>query len=125
MKKIIQLGTEKTGRLLNKEPFLLPDKLELDFQSIGYDLTSAFITLKNGEVKEKHKLIRPFTVPEKFIFAGLLNISVDAYKNGVLIKHWDILPIKIIETNEKMECFDLLADLDKRLTALEKQHEII
>ena len=125
MVKIIQLGTEKTGRLLNKEPFIMPDKLEFTFNSIGYDLTSAFITLKNGEIKEKYKLTQPFTVPDKFLFAGILNIGIDAYKNAVLIKHWDILPIKIVETHENLECFDLLADIDKRLTALEKQHEII
>ena len=125
MKIGIQLCKETVGRLSNREPFLLPDNLIFDVKSIGYDLTSAFITLKNGNIQDKYKLTLPFVVPDKFLFAGILNFSIDAYQKGELYKHWAFLPIKIIETNEGLECFDLLADIDKRVKALEKLHEII
>lgn len=120
MIKTIELTREKFARLLEKEPFLLPDILKLDFQSIGYDLTQAFITLKNGEVKEKFLLEKPFTVPEKFLFAGMLNISIDTYHKGMLVKHWDCLPIKVVETEEEMHCFEYVAELEKEIKDLKE-----
>lgn len=130
MRKTIELT--KYARLVEHEPFLLPDLLEIDFQSCGYDLSNAFITLKNGEIKEKYKLSRPFIIPDRFLFVGELQISIDAYSKDSLIKHWDCLPIHIRETEEGMQCFDFLGKIEtqiekltERIAKLEKAHEII
>ena len=130
MRKTIELT--KYARLIEREPFLLPDTLEIDFISCGYDLSNAFITLKNGENKNKYKLSRPFIIPDKFLYSGDLYISIDTYSKGKLIKHWDCLPILIRETETGMQCFDFLfeifdkmKEMEERINALEKAHEII
>lgn len=131
MKKIIELT--KYARLTDGEPCLIPDTLELDFNSCGYSLSRAKITLRNGEVKEQYNLTRPFEIPPQFLIAGELYITIDSYsKNGELVKHWDCLPIIIKETESGMQCFDFLYALEKkidnvleRLEKIEKAHEII
>ena len=130
MIKIIELS--KYARVVDHSPFLLPDTLEFDFESCGYDMSNAFITLKNGNIQETYKLTRPFEVPSKFLFAGELYISIDAYIKGNLIKHWDCLPLLIKETEVGMQCFDFLFEIEKKMLAnekrietLEKAHEII
>ena len=119
MIKTIELTKDRFARLSDREPFLMPDKLELDFNSIGYDLTNAFINLKNGEISERYKVERPFIVPEHFLFAGNLYVSIDAYLEGTLVKHWDVMPIKIIETTGEVYCFEFLSDIEKRLANIE------
>lgn len=124
MKKRIELNKNNVARLDNTEPFLMPDGLELEFNST-YDLTNAFVSLKNGEAQGQYKLTKTFKVDEKFLIAGTLNVGVIAYHNGTPIKKWAILPIKIIESDYGVVAFDYLADIDKRLSALEKSHQII
>jgi hypothetical protein len=112
MIKTFELTKSNLARLVNSEPFLLPDKeLIFDFSHSGYNLLSAFITLKNNDLVEKYKLIKPFNVPEKFLFAGILNAQIDMYSNGEKVKTWTCAPIKIKETETgNFELIDLLAD---------------
>ena len=119
MKKIIELTKDNIARLSNTEPFLLPDIFELEFKSIGYDLSSSFITLKNGIKRHKVPLSSPFTVPNELLFAGNLNICIDAYLNGKLLKHWEIIPIRIIETENTLIGFDVLAKIEEQIVQLQ------
>ena len=119
MIKKITLTKDRFARLSDREPFLLPDRLEIDFDSIGYDLTNTFITLKNGEKSGHFKVSRPFIIPNEFLYAGNLYIGLDAYLDGVIVKHWDTLPIRIVETTESVYCFDFIGDIEKRLAILE------
>lgn len=116
MIKTFELTKSNLARLVNNEPFLLPDKeLVFDFEHSGYNLLSAFIILKNGEINDKYKLTKPFIVPEKFLFAGILNVQIDMYLNGEKVKTWTCSPIKIKETNDgNFELIDLLADTVSR-----------
>ena len=130
MLKTIKLT--QNGRLIDNKPFVLPDTLSFDFDSVGYDLTEAVITLKNGERTGKFKLTRPFHVPTEFLFDGYLNIAVDSFYKGKPVKSWKILPIRIKEVETEIECFDVItalekkcADLENRVKELEEQHEII
>lgn len=131
MIKQITLTKNSLARLSDKEPFLMPDFLELEFKSIGYDLTNAFIVLKNGEKQGKFRLEKVFRIPDEFLFAGVLNMSIYAYINGELLKQWNVLPIKFIETENKVECFEFLSELEKQLNELKttytkkEEHDLI
>lgn len=118
MNKIIELTKDNIARLSNAEPFLLPDKLTLEFRSIGYDLSNAFITIKNGIKKHKVPLSSPIDIPEDLLFAGNLIMCVDAYLSGKLLKHWEILPIRIIETEDTLIGFDILSKIEKEIEEL-------
>lgn len=129
MIKIIQIN--RTGAwLANREPFLLPDELQFDFENIGYDLTQSFITFKNGEASEHVKITRPLTVPESVLFAGKLEMQIDVWSNGKIIKTFYLPPLEITETDNGVMCFDILAEYEKRLQeqneriiALENKHK--
>ena len=129
MLKIIQLD-RKGARLVNREPFLLPDNLQFQFENIGYDLNNAFITFKNGEKSEHVKVIKPLIVPENILFAGKLEMQIDIWCDDKIIKSFYLPPLQIVETDIGMQCFDILAEYEKRLQeqneriiALEKKHE--
>ena len=117
-----------TLRLEDKEPFLLPnDELKFEIVENCYDLSNAFITFKNGEITEHFKVTdRVITVPKTLLFPGVLNAQLDIYYKGARInKTLFLYPVKIIETESKCEIFDIVDNLERRLSALEKQHEII
>lgn len=131
MIKIIQLD-RKGARLVNREPFLLPDVLQFDFDNIvGYDLSKAFISLKNGDKKEHLKLNAPFTVPDSVLFAGRLEMQIDIWDDDKMLKSFFVPPLQIVETDTGMQCFDVLAEYEKRLQeqnnriiALENKHKL-
>lgn len=120
MIKTIELTKSNVARLGDTEPFLLPDELVLQFNSIGYDLSTAFVSMQNGEVKTQEKLKNPLTVDKKVLIAGDLNIGIHLYKGGNLVKNWYCLPIRIAETEQGTMAFDVLSQIEKRLEALEK-----
>ena len=132
MEKKIELNKNGVGRLVEYEPFLMPDKLELNFIAKDYDLSNAFVYLRNGQKNGKFKLTSPFRVDNDYLSAGYLNARVELYLGEDLAKRWDILPIKIIETPTGYEVKDYLGELEKNLAdltekvaKLEKQHKII
>ena len=73
MEKTIKL-LENHARLDDYEPFLMPDKLIVNFEHKGYDLSNAFITLRNGEKIEKFKFLNHFEIfhIHKTFLQGLL-----------------------------------------------------
>lgn len=126
------------ARLKDNSAVLLPDELELQFKSVGYDLTHAFITLKNSETMAKFRLTSPFTVPDGFLHAGKLCGHIDAYigEETTPYKSWDLMPIKVVETEDgEIEIYDqldrieqaisIIPDLITRLTALEDKHKLL
>jgi len=112
-------------RLVDREPFLLPDILTFRLKTV-YDLKNAFITFKNGKEEAHFKVTgSEIIVPANVLFSGLLHYQVDIYYNGEIIKTLIGSPLKIMDTDKNIVIFDALADLEKRVLALEKQHEII
>jgi hypothetical protein len=110
------------GRLADSEPFLLPDTLSLRFRHQGYDLSNAFITLKNGEKLSKIKFSNPFNVPKEFLFAGDLSLKIEMFLGGEVAKQWNILPIRIMETPTGLETFDLLNKIEKELKTIKDDY---
>ena len=132
MEKTIELNKNGVGRLVDHEPFLMPDELTLNFIAKDYDLSNAFVYLKNGNKNGKFKLVSPFKIDGEYLTAGHLNIRVDLYLGENLAKRWDMLPIKILEVPSGFEVKDYLGELEKkiedltgRVSRLEKQNEII
>ena len=121
MEQILKLS-ENLGRLVINEPLLLPDYLRISIEHKGYDLSNAFITLKNGEKQTKLKLTNPFDIPQELLFAGRLFIGIDAYQKGELYRHWDCIPQRIVETQDsKLYLFDELTELYNKLDELSLQ----
>lgn len=114
MKKTIELKGS-IARLLNKEPFLMPDELELDFKHVGYDLSNAFITLKNGEKVIKEKLSKPYKIPEEILFAGDLHIKIEMFLSDEKAKEWNSPAIRIVETEMGLQVSDLLFELEEKI----------
>lgn len=132
MIKIVELTKQGIGRLANSEPFLMPDKLDLQFLCEGYNLENAFITLINGTVIDKVKLTNPFTVPEALLFGGKLSMIIKAYEGKIPVKTWTVMPLTIVETETGKEVQDYVYTLEKRIEELEenverlnRQHQII
>ena len=113
-------------RLSDREPFLLPDDDLIFKVETVYDLSNAFITFQNGGAKAHFKITsKEIKVPYSVLFAGLLHFQIDIYYNGKIIKKLVGSPLQIVETETNCVLFDMLSDLDRRVLALEKQHEII
>lgn len=132
MIKIIELTKQGIGRLANSEPFLMPDKLKLQFVANGYNLENSFITLFNGSIIEKKKLTNPFEVDEKLLQGGTLSMIVKSYEGKIPVKTWAVMPLIIAETETGKEVQDYVYTLEKRIEDLEKdverlkkQHQII
>ena len=125
MLKHIELTKSAVARLLEKEPFLLPDNLELEFKGSGYDLSQAVLTVKNGEKLMQFPFSKKVTIPKEMLFAGNLSMKITMYLGAEKLKEWSVLPIRIIETDTFVEGFDLLTDIENKVNKLLKEHEII
>jgi hypothetical protein len=126
VKKIIELKADGLGLLVDNEPFLIPDDLCLNFISKSYDLTNAFISLKNGKEEGQYKLKKEFNVPEQFLIGGKLEITVRIYHGSSFVKTWAIIPIKMVETEFGIHAFDFLEELDQRYQQVcKKLNEVI
>lgn len=126
MKKTIELNPNGIGRLVEHEPFLLPDELEIDFKSKSYDLSNSFVSLKNGKETGQYKLTFPFNVEKRFLIGGKLEITVKSYVKETPVKTWAVIPIKMVESKYGIHAFDFLSALeDKYNQLLEKVNELI
>ena len=119
MNRIIKLSKSDVVRIENTEPFLLPGTLTLKFNAIGYDMQNAFISIQNGTIKGHYRYKKEFVIDEKFLFSGKLNITVHLYMDEKVVKEWHVLPLKIVETEFGIQCFDFLTELEKKIESLE------
>lgn len=115
MIKTIELYTNNLARIKEREPFMLPDTLVLDFETTRYDLSNAFVSLKNNKVEHQQKLISPFYVDEKLLFPGMLDIAIHIYQDGKCVKSWYCLPLEIMETKHGTMAFEKLDKIEKML----------
>ena len=117
VKKII-LSDNGVGQIEDTAPFLLPDELSINFES-KYDLSSAVVGVQNNNEQGVYKYSSEFKVPQKFLFGGLLKLTVRAYAGDTLVKSWGISPIKIVEAEGKIIAFDLLTSTIKRVDTIQ------
>lgn len=123
MNSTITLGRE--GATLSSSAFALTEDkaLKLTFKSV-YDLSEATITLKNGATTKTYDFKNSFAVPDEFMFAGRLCISVQMYVSGELVKRWNLPPIRLKEEDNTLYAYDELNDLTRRIEALEEATKI-
>ena len=130
MIKILKINKEQLIRFGDSEPFILVENegLFFDFDTF-YNLSNAIMTVKNNAIVSKLKVKPNLEIPKDLLFAGRLEICLDLFLDGQIVKHWDCLPIKIIEHEGKLKCFEEFREeinaLEKRVKALEEQHKII
>lgn len=130
MKKTIILES-RTGRLSNREPFLLADneKFEIEVQS-EYN-SNLLLSLKNGTQTATLNGKGVFDIPANLITEGVLEIEASIYVNGALFKSWQVEPIRIIRhkaeylfnpvLEEFMERLEKIDELEQRLSVLQER----
>lgn len=118
--------TKNTGLRLT-EPFNIKDDEEIILHfDTDYDMSSSKIIVRNGDVSESFEFAQDFVVPDKFLFDGRLYVTIELNTHvGKLVKRWEFMPIRISLTDSGIQLIDTLSDLEKRVLALEKYHEII
>lgn len=122
----VKIKLTKENGIHITEPFNVKETENLDllFQT-EYDLHSAKIEVKNGDICGEYDYSQRFAIPEKFMFAGNLFVKIKMFIGKNVAKIWEIMPIKITQTPEGLLLVDFLTSLDDRLKTLEKFHEII
>jgi len=112
---------EKTALL--KEKVARAKGVELELVS-DYDLSDIKVAFKNGQ--KVHELLtnqRTIAVPADVLFAGELQVKVDARIRGTVIKSWDIEPIILTESDNGFDSYGTITELTQRVTALESALE--
>ena len=115
MKINIKLNYSNKAYLSNAFQLKTGEPLIICFES-EYQLLNAKITLKNGNEEKSFSFKKEFVVPEELLFAGRLYVKVEKLM-------WDKV-VKIIETSDGFEFLDVIADLEKRLQAVEELTKI-
>lgn len=94
------------------------DGLTLEIIS-EYNLSEAVITFCNGKVQKTVKLIgNNVTVPQEILFSGWLSIGVLMYLDGEIVKKWQILPLKLIESTPEVVPEEIIQAHDEEIKAL-------
>ena len=125
MVKTIELYSNNLARIKEREPFMLPDTLVLDFETTRHDLSNAFVSLKNNKVEHQQKLISPFYVDKKLLFPGMLDIGIHIYQDGKCVKSWYCLPLEIMETKHGIIAFEKLDKIEKKLDLICGKFDIL
>ena len=120
MIKTITLQRDRTGRLDDLQPFILPDDIAFEFKTESYNITNAYVLACNGQTEGKIKLDGvKLALPKEFLHAGILRLTVVVCDdNGGVINSWAVYPIHILE-NDGLKLYDELNDLERRIKALE------
>lgn len=94
------------------------DGLTLEIIS-EYNLSEAVITFCNGKVQKTVKLIgNNVTVPQEILFSGWLSIGVLMYLDGEIVKKWQILPLKLIESTPEVVPEEIIQAHDEEIKVL-------
>lgn len=113
---------------LASEPIVLPtiEPITLEIGSTTYEnlVLRAFVRC-NGKTRQYSVLPSfPMDITD-LLTAGVLEITIKSLVNGKVVKSWEAQPLRVEEINADFKLYDLYKTLDKRITALEKSHEII
>lgn len=110
------------------EPIVLPaiDPIILEVGSTTYEnLTLRAFVRCNGKTRQFSVLPNaPIDITD-LLSAGVLEVAIKSLVNGKVVKSWEAQPLRVEEINGDFRLYDLYKTLDKRITALEKSHEII
>ena len=128
MLKEYQLNAFKNVRLLNQEPFIVAenDFLELKFSSEVYSIDNIIVTIKNGKKQSNFRLIDGvLKVPNEFIFAGELEITVNLIAKNEVAKIWSCEKILIKEIENGYNAVEYATDIENAISEQKKEIESI
>lgn len=102
------------------EPILLPENVELNFNSNVYKLSNLvlLITAKNGDVKKQYKASdkNNYTIDiTELAFVGAIDIEISACVKGQAVKNWRVPSLFIKEIDHKFELIPEIEELKKAL----------
>ena len=120
----IELDFATTARA-GEDVFTLPHDPVAVFHSSTYTLAEIVVIARNGnkEIRQKTKDCKVDLSP--LMHAGVLEMTVHLIAKGNVAKKWHVVPIILNEIENEYGPFDLIADLQKRVEALEKKTTII
>lgn len=131
MKKTIILES-RTGRLSNREPFLLADNEDFKVEVQSDYNSNLLLSLKNGTETATLNGRGVFDIPANLITDGVLEIEACIYIDGALFKSWQVESIRIIKhkaeylfnpvLEEFMERLKKLDELEQRLSVLQERY---
>lgn len=146
----VTVTLDKTsGRLSQREPFLLGENEELKMQlKSNFTLDNVLVNFKNGNTIKQYRLeSNPFIVPKEVVKHGVLDCEVNLVAGGRVVKTYVVEPIVLTyigatfvghpefdllkltlanQANEIKELRDKLnkvTDIEKRVAELEEKNE--
>lgn len=130
---IVKLNNSRIVRLGNTEPFIVPENLILEFESV-YRLDKLLIVAKQND--KTLKLVsydKKVDLSEFTKQAGLIEISVSLICNGNVAKSWEIEPLLVIELNGEFQIKEYYKEITETVmknkediaTAISKINEFI
>lgn len=85
------------------EPIILPNEVEIEFNSSHYKLNTLAITAKNGDIKERFVLDKaPYKIALKeAVKAGRIELEISNVIAGEVVKSWRVpdIILKEVEHN--------------------------
>lgn len=101
------------------EPIILPNEVEIEFNSSHYKLNTLAITAKNGDIKEKFVLDKaPYKIALKEVLrAGRVELEISNVIAGEIVKSWRVPDIILKEINHQ---FEVIPEIEELKTELAK-----
>lgn len=130
---VVELSYGHIVRLGINEPFIVPEKLEIEFKSI-YDLPKLLIVAKqNQTIVKKVVYDAKVDLSELTAQAGVIEISITLINNGSVVKEWEIEPLVVKEIYGTFRLYEYYKSLIESIesnksnidTLLDKTNEYI
>jgi hypothetical protein len=101
------------------EPIILPNEVEIEFNSSHYKLNTLAITAKNGDIKERFVLDKaPYKIALKEVLrAGRVELEISNVIAGEIVKTWRVPDIILKEINHQ---FEVIPEIEELKTELAK-----
>lgn len=118
MIKILRLNKSAVG--FDNTPVIFGKDDELTIEILSeYDLSNAVMTLRNGKTTKIQKIEdSKVTVPQEIMFSGWLSIAVEMFLGGEIVKKWQNLPLKIVESTPEVVAEEILQVYEYEIKAL-------
>lgn len=115
----ITLNAGSCAMLDAYEPIILPNEVEIEFNSSHYKLNTLAITAKNGDIKEKFVLDKaPYKIAlNKVVRAGRIELEISNVIAGEVVKSWRVPDIILKEINHQ---FEVIPEIEELKTELAK-----
>jgi hypothetical protein len=101
------------------EPIILPNEVEIEFNSSHYKLNTLAITAKNGDIKERFVLDKaPYKIALKEVVkAGRIELEISNVIAGEVVKSWRVPDIILKEINHQ---FEVIPEIEELKTEIAK-----